>query len=57
MDTLLTALNTLISTSFALVALRQYLLRRKTFQLVWVIALTTFAISASCELALTVTQH
>lgn len=57
MDILFTGLNTLISTSFVLVALRQYLLRRKTFQLVWLIALTTFAVSATCELVLTVTKQ
>ncbi|RMG52242.1 MAG: hypothetical protein D6723_09130 [Acidobacteria bacterium] len=53
MDVLLTALNASISAIFAAVALRQYLRRRKIFQLVWWIALMTFAISASCEFILT----
>lgn len=57
MDILLTGLNTLISAAFALMALRQYLLRRKIFQLVWLIALTTFTISAGCEFVLTITKQ
>jgi hypothetical protein len=55
MDVLLTGLNSLTSTVFALVAYRQFFQRRKLFQLVWCIGLTTFSISATCELILTAT--
>jgi len=55
METFFTGLNTLASAAFAVVALWHYWRQRKTFLLVWSLALTTYVISAGCELALTIT--
>lgn len=55
LNALISGADTILSIIFTLLVLRQYLVRRKTYQLTWAIALALWTIAVAAELIATLT--